>query len=709
VRVEVEDRRAARSPRPAGDYLVVEVPLPAGATVLEGSLAGASGHVQVEDGRLTFFVTSTTHWHTLHYTLLGYLPGQYRVLPAVVRSAFDPAVMAAGKPAELDVLARGEASSDPYRPTPVELFHLGKVHFDEGLFDKAEALLEKLYSDCHEQLTVDSSRETVRMLLFTHLARQDAAGVVKYFEIVKEKYPELTVPFEKVLQVGEAYRKLEEFERALLVFRAALEETFGKDLKVAGTLEEQGEFLGATRTLGSLWIEFPDLPIVVQSYLTLADQYFRKAPAAAEDPELKKAGLGREQLLGLAVEHETRFLHLYPRDPLLGEAALSLVSSYLVLEDYRAASRFASKLQKRVTDPALRDHFTYSQAVASWYLGDYEAATSLARTVAESHYTDSLGRRVESENRSLALYIIGQIYHALRRVPEAIEHYERVKDEFPDAREAIAHFRRKRLGVDELTTARPGEEVKVSVRFRNLKEAEVLAYSVDLMTLYLREKNLSRVSAVNLAGITPVFRRSVALGEGVDASDQEKRVTLPLSKAGAYLVIARGGDLHVSGLVLLTPLKLDVSTEAASGRVRVNVQRQDGEAYVRGAEVKVVGSASGEFVSGASDPRGLFVADGVAGLATVIAREGKDHYAFYRGSEHLGAAPPPTTEVLLPPGAAAADSVQLNAQQLKAQQQSVDWFSNVMGCNDKNVFSRDGCYKVELQKERKGVQAAQAK
>ena len=62
--------------------------------------------------------------------------------------------------------------------------------------------------------------------------------------------------------------------------------------------------------------------------------------------------------------------------------------------------------------------------------------------------------------------------------------------------------------------------------------------------------------------------------------------------------------------------------------------------------VKAIGSADSEFRSGETDLRGIFIADNLRGKATVIAREGDSRYAFFRGSDWLGApenapVPPP--------------------------------------------------------------------
>ena len=82
---------------------------------------------------------------------------------------------------------------------------------------------------------------------------------------------------------------------------------------------------------------------------------------------------------------------------------------------------------------------------------------------------------------------------------------------------------------------------------------------------------------------------------------------------------------------------MEVQEDTASGRIRVNVRDVVSNTYREGVHVKVIGSADGVFKSGKTDLRGIFIADDVSGVATVIARDDKDRYAFYRGKQWLGA------------------------------------------------------------------------
>jgi hypothetical protein len=268
-------------------------------------------------------------------------------------------------------------------------------------------------------------------------------------------------------------------------------------------------------------------------------------------------------------------------------------------------------------------------ALGHFWKRNYEPALGAAKVVADG----------QSKDRDFARYILGQIHHARGEPSDAIQWYRTVAEQYPDAKQSIDYFERKSIKLDEVNIFRPGEAVELEIEYRNVKDAAIQVYKVDLMKLYLREKNLSNITAVNLAGISPQATLDIKLGDGKDYVDKTKDATLALKDEGAYLVIVRGDDLFTSGLVLITPLAIEVQEDAVSGRVRANVVNK--ETGVRPAEVhvKAIGSADEQFRAGETDLRGLFIADGLNGEATVIAREGEARYAFYRGDTWLGQRP----------------------------------------------------------------------
>jgi hypothetical protein len=215
-----------------------------------------------------------------------------------------------------------------------------------------------------------------------------------------------------------------------------------------------------------------------------------------------------------------------------------------------------------------------------------------------------------------------------------------VEDRFADAKEAIAYFLRKSIELPEVTTIKPGDPqagalAEVELKFRNIPACDVRVYRIDLMKFSLLRRNLGGIAQINLAGIRPLHETSVKLGDGKDYRDRTRKLALPLKDEGAYLLVCRGDDLHASGLVLVTPLVVEVQEDAVSGRVRTTVKDVKADRYVNNVQVKVIGSGNDDFVAGDTDLRGVFVADGIHGRSTVIARSEPSRYAFFRGTTEL--------------------------------------------------------------------------
>ncbi len=696
--LQLRDRRRGQRTDDHAQYLAVEIPIPAGMRLLAGSLSGPIEHHVVEDDRVVLHLRQDGSV-TIGYSLVAFLPGEYRALPVVVRSVPEPDRISIGEAVSLKILPRDEQSSNPYRPTPNELFYFGKALYDGGSFDEAHSRLSALYDGFEDRLEEPVLRDAATMLLFLSIRREDSPAIVRFFEVLKEKNPDLDIPFDRVVRVGEAYREIGEHAQAMLVFRAVIEETFGKDLKIPGVLEEQSDLANSLATFDRLLSEYPPIPTVVESWLTVADKRMASAPGAASDTSLRRAGIDRAQLQADAIRGLERFLALHSENPTAPDAGLNLVSAHLGLEDYETAAKLAGTFAGLYEEPRYVDSFLYTRAVAEWYLGlDREALDRLAR-IADALYIEEDGTERRSENRELALYILGQIHHARREFAEAARYYERVEEEFSDAREALEGFRARSIEMDEVTTARPGGTVPLEIRARNIPEVELLVYEVDLMTLYLREKNLSNVTAVELAGITPTIRQKLVLPAPEEAKSLdpiENTVELALPEAGAYLVICRGGDRHSSALVLVSHLELRVAEDTVSGRMRVQaVDPRDGS-FIRGVDVRVIGSANEGFVTGESDPRGLFIADGIRGTATVIARHGKEDYAFHRGELALGAPPENQAQTREPQGTIGG---QLDANQ---------YFKNVLDFNGAQQGMRSENFQREVKQTRKGVKVKQA-
>ena len=595
-------------------YLVIEEPIPAGMTYVPGSLTGNFVHHEVRDGRLVMYVPRGPAPSDYRYELVGFASGGFRVLPTVIRDANDPSRMRIGAADDLIVLAPGEESDDPYKMNDGERFTLGKAYFDDGQYAEALGYLWPLFDRERKY----QERDVARMLLWIHTAPDyyDATRVVDTFEVLSVRHPELTIPFDKILIVGTAYRDLGEYERAWIVFRATIDSSFLSDSSLSAVLEDEGQLLASIDYQESLWWEYPDTAEVASSYFALSQMLYENAPKAKaladalRTIDIEVPGRGnrwgddrptRLKMIAAAIELIDDFMTLYPVSPLGDDAGFSMANAYLDLKDYDTVVQLSNAYRRHFRESEFASSFQYMVALGHFWKRDYEPALDAARVVADG----------DSKDRDFARYILGQIYHAQEKPADAMTWYRTVDGIYPDAREAIDYFEEKRIALDEVTIFRPGEDVELPIDYRNISDLRLQVYKVDLMKLYLREKNLSNITEINLAGIEPQLVKALDLGDGRDYVDKEKLTDLELADEGAYLVICRGDDLFTSGLVLITPLKIEVQEETASGRVRVNLIDEIEGLRPAGVHVKAIGSADSEFRGGETDLRGIFVADAI--------------------------------------------------------------------------------------------------
>jgi uncharacterized protein YfaS (alpha-2-macroglobulin family)/TolA-binding protein len=630
VNVRLYDTRGYHHPN---RWFVLDIPFPAGARLVPDSMTiyGNLPHEILGDSIRIHFAGSCPN---VSYDLTGYVPGKFRILPAVIREIGNPAFLAIGPSPELTVLAVGEKSPDPYVMNISEHYTLGSFHFNDGDYAKALEYISAVFKESQKF----NESEVARMLLWIYTKPEfyDARKIVEMFEILRERYPSLEIPFDRILVVGKAYQDIGENERAWLVYRAVISASFTNDANISAILEDEGRFLGSIDFQERVWREYPDTAEVTSAYFVFSQLLYQKSTAAHTLPKEDNVQPEKIAMLTRTATLLRSFLALYPTDPLADDAAFSLCNAMLDLKQYPLVVRLGIEFAKTHAKSELLPSFQYMTALGLFWQNQYGEALAAARVVADG----------ESKDKNFARYILGQIYHAQSKPKDAITWYDTVKSHYPDAQEAIQYFEKKSIGMEEVTVFKPGEKVSLTLKYRNIKEAFVQVYRVDLMKLYLQQKNLSAITSVQLAGIKPESEQTVTFGDGKDYVEKERAIPLSFKDEAAYLVICRGDDLFTSAMVLITPLKIEVQEDKASGRIRANVLDTAKGGYRPEVHVKAIGSADSEFRSGETDLRGIYIADNLRGKATVIAREGNSKYAFFRGSDWLGAAenaptPPP--------------------------------------------------------------------
>ncbi len=204
----------------------------------------------------------------VNYEVYGTTPGEYRALPPILSSAYEPGKRHLGPTGALKVLAPGEKSNDPYKATPDELYARGKALFDAGRLSEAADSLQALWGGY--TLRDDIAKDAARMLLTISIREYNPRNVVIYFEVLKEKAPELVISFDDIKVVGKAYGDIGEHERAYLVWRATAEASYLEDARVGEVLRQRGKPLDAIAYLLDLWREYPSTASIQSDFFGLS-------------------------------------------------------------------------------------------------------------------------------------------------------------------------------------------------------------------------------------------------------------------------------------------------------------------------------------------------------------------------------------------------------------------------------------------------------
>ena len=683
-------------------YIIIDEPLPGGCMYVPDSLVGGAARVEQLPGMLRLWFIPR-HFPTevmtdISYDLIALHPGTYHIPHTRVRDACRPTRFNAGPEGKLTILEPGQPSPDPYVMNGYERLVLAKLLFDENALDAALPHLEAVRNDAGLK---SNERDIARMLLWIHTSREgmDAKQVVELFEALSERHPDIVISFDKILKVAAAYRLIGEFERAWLVYRATMDSSFVSDAGVSAALEAAGDFPGSAEHQTSLWMEYPNGADGLLASFSLAQRFQEMAANPASVPLRPGAAKWtKNQLLERSRDLLRRFVTLHAKDDLADDAAFSLANVFFDLKDYVSVVTTAGNAATTFTKSSFLNNFHYMTALGRFWQYQFPEALAAAAPVAAG----------TSEDAPNARYITAQIHHAQGKAAEAILWYEKVKNDFDDARESIAVLQEKGVKLPHATRVKPGQPVKLELDHRNVKEAALLIYRVDLMKLQERQKDLSSVSSVNLSGITPQAEMKVPLGDGLDYAWKKRSIELPLKDEGAYLVICRGDSQMTSGIVLLTTLDLEVHEDASNGGVRVQVRDTTRNAYVADADIAAYDSSgTTPPQKGRTDPRGAFSASDIHGHATVVVKLGENRYAIHRSAGNL-MPPQVVVRTPVPSPTNGAPAQQPAAPATGKPMSKDDYLFNVKGKFDASNSGNKAVWLDKLQNEGKGVKAEKA-
>jgi uncharacterized protein YfaS (alpha-2-macroglobulin family)/TolA-binding protein len=616
VRVAVEVREPLH-------YAILEDRLPAGLEPLEEGAAGPFERFEPRDDRVAFFASRLAPGtHVFSYVARAQTPGEFRALAAECSALYEPEV--AGRSAgAMIVVKTGEVA--PREPTPDEIAAEALRLVEAKDFAAARPLLRKLLA---MRLLEEARERLLEELVRCEIALADAPAAVKSFEELRDRNPHRADAFThepaQGLGLARAFGAIGDHERALFFLRGLVAGQFRLDAEVADTYRSLGRELGAQDYLANLVRRYPDTDYAIDGWYAVARRYYDLDRPPSSSKPVVGATPRSKKMWDEAYAALKEFTAFHPESSWCDKAQYFAVLAIYNLEQYDLAALEAEKIPRRYPKSDLVDDALFYATLARFQEQKYDQALATGERLLAWREKRSDGQLYESEFVPQVRHIFAKIYHLRGDLQKAVEYYRQVANNFEDARDALAFFTAKEVHLDEVIAAPPGK-VDAKLRWRNLAGAKWKLYPVDLLLLFMKEKDLRAIASVDLTGVAPRKELETRLS-GREFEWNETSVRLPVEEKGAYLVVAKADDMDVSALLILTDL--DVKVQRVGDKVRVYAaSKKDGkpaaDAYVTVSDgQRIVGR-------GRTDARGVFEARGAGGAVSVVA-EKEGNYALYR-------------------------------------------------------------------------------
>ena len=377
-----------------------------------------------------------------------------------------------------------------------------------------------------------------------------------------------------------------------------------------------------------LWRESPDSNAVVDAAFRTALRYLEMKVPEAEQATRRSPGVETGLLLPEGLAALGGFRSHYPESPYAAEASRMIVTVLNRMELYDLAIGEARRFIVRYPKSPDLDDVQWYIAESCFSADDFAGAFEAGRVILDGKFPAEAGSAelVESPYVPHVKYLFAKIHHLKGKLAEAVRLYEEVAPVFEDARDAFRYLTAEDMVLPESAVFAVGERPRVTLRRKNIESLEIRIYPVDLMLLMAVKKDLTRAADVDLTGIAAKIWLNREFPSGRDFRWHEEDLDLGLAEKGAYLVLARSGEMVRSSIVVVSDLS--ISVQPTGGRVRIyatnsKTRQPEGDVFV------TVGDGSKIHAQGFTDARGVFECESVRGRIQVVA-EKEGHAALHR-------------------------------------------------------------------------------
>jgi hypothetical protein len=613
------------------EYVVVEDALPAGFEVVAASPRGAFDWQERRDARQVFFLTRVPKGTTvLEYLLQATHLGRFTALGASASALYAPEIHGRSSGAVLSVVPRApDAAGGETTPTPDELFAKAKELLAKKQLDDGKRILVALKEG--QPLRDEVLEELEALLLDAAIQQDDAPGIVRAREeLSRRNASRIPAGLDPSRAIARAYRTVGQHEVAGTLLRDLVARGLALEADWAQTLAGRGREVDGLDALTSALQGQPASNAAAALSFKAAQRWreLRRPAGRGERPAGKPMDAEMVDSLHSLTAH-------FAAHPVADPAGYALVEALRRSKDTGAAGAAGEAFLRRFPESVFADDTRFFLAETRYRAFEETPTPDVARAVREA--ADPLtkdGRFLRpdgsaqnvSEFRERAHHLLGRVAHVLGDLDLAERHY-RAAPSVEDAREALAWLTAKTLSGDESVVRVGPGPASVPLRYRNVEKAVLRAYPVDVQVLFAVRKTLEGLNRIDLSGITAQRQWEVDLPKvpGRREGRLDADLGVPADAFGAWLVIAKAGDLEAATLVVKTGLTAEL--QRVGGKVRVHVRDAAG-APVRGAYVAV---SNGQAIRarGLTDARGLLEAPEVGGTAFAVASKG-DQVALAR-------------------------------------------------------------------------------